>query len=200
MARVEPNSAHVAPLRTCRRPRRVTLRAPPDVVADALAERPSALAPMTDRICANSSKASLLLFAALLPIVNPFGGAPVFLAMTSDCTPELRATIAKRDRRQRVSSCCSRPYRSAPTCSIFSDLSVPVVQVAGGIVVCAAGWELLRSEGVTRRSADLATRRRGNREPRVLSADAADHRRARARYRLRSRSAPTIRATCTRCS
>jgi multiple antibiotic resistance protein len=38
----------------------------------------------------------LLLFAALLPIVNPFGGAPVFLAMTSDCTSELRAKIAKR--------------------------------------------------------------------------------------------------------
>ena len=38
----------------------------------------------------------LILFAALLPIVNPFGGAPVFLAMTSDCTRELRAAIARR--------------------------------------------------------------------------------------------------------
>ena len=36
----------------------------------------------------------LLVIAALLPIVNPFGGAPVFLAMTADCTAELRAGSA----------------------------------------------------------------------------------------------------------
>ena len=38
----------------------------------------------------------LLVFAALLPIVNPFGGAPVFLAMTADCTPDLRKALATR--------------------------------------------------------------------------------------------------------
>ncbi len=29
----------------------------------------------------------LLVFAALFPIVNPLGGAPIFLAMTSDYAP-----------------------------------------------------------------------------------------------------------------
>ena len=38
----------------------------------------------------------LLVLAALLPIVNPFGGAPVFLAMTADCTAEMRATLAQK--------------------------------------------------------------------------------------------------------
>ena len=38
----------------------------------------------------------LPVLAALLPIVNPFGGAPVFLAMTADCTAELRATFAQK--------------------------------------------------------------------------------------------------------
>src|SRR5206468_5134195 len=38
----------------------------------------------------------LLVLATLLPIVNPFGGAPVFLAMTADCTPPLRATLAQK--------------------------------------------------------------------------------------------------------
>ena len=37
-----------------------------------------------------------LVFAALLPIVNPFGGAPVFLAMTADCSAELRKALATR--------------------------------------------------------------------------------------------------------
>jgi multiple antibiotic resistance protein len=38
----------------------------------------------------------LLVFAALFPIVNPLGGAPIFLAMTSDYTPEERASLAWR--------------------------------------------------------------------------------------------------------
>ncbi len=38
----------------------------------------------------------LLVLATLLPIVNPFGGAPVFLAMTADCTAPLRATLAQK--------------------------------------------------------------------------------------------------------
>jgi multiple antibiotic resistance protein len=38
----------------------------------------------------------LLVFAALFPIVNPLGGAPIFLAMTSDYAPEERASLAWR--------------------------------------------------------------------------------------------------------
>src|ERR1700675_115631 len=91
----------------------------------------------------------LLVFAALLPIVNPFGGAPVFLAMTADCTPEVRASIA-----QRVSVNAFLLLLGAVSIGTyvldFFGLSVPVVQVAGGIVVCAAGWGLLRAENFAR--------------------------------------------------
>ena len=38
----------------------------------------------------------LLVFAALFPIVNPLGGAPIFLAMTSDYAQEERAALAWR--------------------------------------------------------------------------------------------------------
>jgi multiple antibiotic resistance protein len=38
----------------------------------------------------------LLVFAALFPIVNPLGGAPIFLAMTSDYAPEERDSLAWR--------------------------------------------------------------------------------------------------------
>ncbi len=38
----------------------------------------------------------LLVFAALFPIVNPLGGAPIFLAMTSDYVQEERASLAWR--------------------------------------------------------------------------------------------------------
>jgi hypothetical protein len=36
----------------------------------------------------------LLVFAALFPIVNPLGGAPIFVAMTSRCSPAERAALA----------------------------------------------------------------------------------------------------------
>jgi multiple antibiotic resistance protein len=38
----------------------------------------------------------LLVFAALFPIVNPLGGAPIFVAMTSHCSPAERAALARQ--------------------------------------------------------------------------------------------------------
>jgi multiple antibiotic resistance protein len=94
---------------------------------------------------------TLLVFAALLPIVNPFGGAPVFLAMTADCTPELRATIAKRIAVNAFLLLLGSASIGTYVLDFFG-LSVAVVQVAGGIVVCATGWELLRAESVAKSS------------------------------------------------
>jgi len=37
-----------------------------------------------------------LVYAALLPIVNPLGAAPVFLAMTDGASPLERAVLARR--------------------------------------------------------------------------------------------------------
>jgi multiple antibiotic resistance protein len=90
----------------------------------------------------------LLVTAALLPIVNPFGGAPMFLAMTADCTPELRATLAKKIAINAFVLLLASLFIGTYVLDFFG-LSVPIVQVAGGIVVCAAGWELLRAESTT---------------------------------------------------
>jgi multiple antibiotic resistance protein len=35
-------------------------------------------------------------FAALFPVVNPLGGAPLFLGLTSDCTAKQRGSLALR--------------------------------------------------------------------------------------------------------
>jgi multiple antibiotic resistance protein len=88
----------------------------------------------------------LLVFAALLPIVNPFGGAPLFLAMTADCTPDERASLARRVAVNAfvllIASVATGSYVLE-----FFGLSVPVVQVAGGLVVSAFGWSLLQHPG-----------------------------------------------------
>ena len=85
------------------------------------------------------------MIAALLPIVNPFGGAPVFLAMTADCTAALRATLAQKIAVNAFILLLASLFVGTYVLEFFG-LSVPIVQVAGGIVVCANAWELLRAE------------------------------------------------------
>ena len=87
----------------------------------------------------------LLVFAALLPIVNPFGGAPVFLAMTADCTPDLRKALATRVARNAFVLLFGSIFVGSYVLAFFG-LSVPIVQVAGGLIVCGLGWDLLRQE------------------------------------------------------
>jgi multiple antibiotic resistance protein len=87
----------------------------------------------------------LLVLAALLPIVNPFGGAPVFLAMTADCTPQLRRVLARKIAVNAFVLLLGSVFVGTYVLDFFG-LSVPVVQVAGGILVSVLGWDLLRQD------------------------------------------------------
>ncbi|GIK87154.1 MAG: MarC family protein [Burkholderiales bacterium] len=88
---------------------------------------------------------TLLVFATLFPIVNPVGGAPVFLALTRGVTSTERALLARRIAINAfllvIASILVGGYVIA-----FFGLSVPVIQVGGGILVCSVAWDLLRSE------------------------------------------------------
>ena len=90
----------------------------------------------------------LLLVAAILPIVNPWGGAPMFLAMTADVSSEVRATLAKKIAINAFVLLLASLFVGTYVLEFFG-LSLPIVQVAGGVVVCASGWELLRAGSVT---------------------------------------------------
>jgi small neutral amino acid transporter SnatA (MarC family) len=80
-----------------------------------------------------------------VPIVNPFGGAPVFLAMTADCSPELRRVLARRIAVNAFLLLLGSVFVGTYVLDFFG-LSVPVVQVAGGILVSVLGWDLLRQD------------------------------------------------------
>jgi multiple antibiotic resistance protein len=105
----------------------------------------------------------LLVIGALLPIVNPFGGAPVFLAMTADCSTELRRALATRVARNAFILLIGSVFIGTYVLDFFG-LSVPIVQVAGGLVVCGLGWDLLRQDATEPGpapavgAADIATR------------------------------------------
>ena len=80
--------------------------------------------------------------AALLPIIDPFGGAPIYLAMTSGLSSEERARTAKLVALNSFMLLLASILIGAYVLDFFG-VSIPAVQVAGGIVVCALAWSLL---------------------------------------------------------
>jgi multiple antibiotic resistance protein len=90
----------------------------------------------------------LLAVGALLPIVDPLGGAPIYLAMTAGLTPEERARMAKTVAVNSFLLLIASTLIGAYVLDFFG-LSIPAVQVAGGIVVCAIAWSLLNSPNST---------------------------------------------------
>jgi multiple antibiotic resistance protein len=86
----------------------------------------------------------LLAVGALLPIVDPLGGAPIYLAMTASLTHEERTRMAKAVAINSFLLLVASALIGAYVLDFFG-LSIPAVQVAGGIVVCSIGWSLLNS-------------------------------------------------------
>jgi multiple antibiotic resistance protein len=103
--------------------------------------------------------------AALLPIIDPFAGAPIYLAMTSELTPPERVRMAKLVALNSFVLLIASILVGAYVLDFFG-VSIPAVQVAGGIVVCALAWSLLNgpttpevSDSVNRPTHDSITQR-----------------------------------------
>ena len=84
---------------------------------------------------------ALLEIAALFPIVNPVGTAPIFLSLTRGASAQTRTTLAGKIAVNGfvllVVSMLVGSYILA-----FFGISLPVVQVAGGLVLTSTGWSL----------------------------------------------------------
>src|SRR6201993_122377 len=89
-----------------------------------------------------AAKNLFLIVSALFPIVDPLGGSPFFLAMTNEYRPEVRRAlswqIALNSFVILVASYFVGTYILA-----FFGISLPIVQVGGGLIVVATGWRLL---------------------------------------------------------
>ena len=89
--------------------------------------------------------ALLLVVGGLLPIVNPIGSAPMFLAMTHGADAQTRRVLATKIAINSFILIMGSLIFGAYVLKVFG-LSVPVVQLAGGAVLCALGWNLLNSD------------------------------------------------------
>ena len=97
-----------------------------------------------------TAKSILLIVSALFPIVNPIGGSPVFLLLTQDYSKESRKLLA---RRVAINSFVLLIVSMVVGMHILSffEISLPVVQVGGGLIVVSTGWAMLtRSDQVDR--------------------------------------------------
>jgi multiple antibiotic resistance protein len=96
--------------------------------------------------------------SALFPIVDPIGGAPIFLSLTRDYTPQTRKLLARRIALDSFILMIASFAVGSHVLSFFG-ISLPVVQVGGGLIVISIGWAMLAQKdederGQVRRSVD----------------------------------------------
>ncbi len=91
------------------------------------------------------SAAILVVVGAVLPVVNPPGDAPIFLRLTAGCDEPTRRALARHIAVYSFVLLLGSMLLGSLVLRLFG-LSVPVIQVAGGAVVCALGWKLLNDD------------------------------------------------------
>jgi multiple antibiotic resistance protein len=90
------------------------------------------------------ANAFLLVYAGLFPIVNPIGGAPIFLGLTASFTEAERNALARQVAINSVVLLAGSMFVGSHLL-VFFGITLPVVRVAGGLVVIAYAWTLLQT-------------------------------------------------------
>ena len=88
----------------------------------------------------------LLVYAGLFPIINPIGNAPIFLGLTRHCTDGERRVLALRVAINGFFLLLGSLFVGSHVLEFFG-ITLPVVRIAGGLVVTALGWTLLQAGG-----------------------------------------------------
>ena len=104
--------------------------------------------------CLETAKSIFLILSALFPIVNPLGGSPVFLALTRDYPAQVRRILARKVAMNSFVLLITSFLVGTHVLDFFG-ISIPVVQVGGGLMVIANGWALLRSKEGPDRSGQM---------------------------------------------
>jgi multiple antibiotic resistance protein len=83
-------------------------------------------------------------FLALFPIVDPFGGIPIFFSMTSTWTPQDRRWTAIKTGIWVFIILVTFLFFGRFVLSFFG-ISLPVLKIAGGLIVANAAWGMVTS-------------------------------------------------------
>jgi multiple antibiotic resistance protein len=88
---------------------------------------------------------SLLIVSALFPIVNPLGNSPIFLGLTRDYSSEERTLLSRKIALNGFFLLIASILTGTHVLAFFG-ISLPVVQVGGGLLVIATGWTMLNRQ------------------------------------------------------
>ena len=94
-----------------------------------------------------AAKSLFLILSALFPIIDPLGGSPIFLAMTREYSPNMRRALSWRIAMNSFFLLIGSYFIGTHILSFFG-ISLPVVQVGGGLIVISTGWALLKQGGL----------------------------------------------------
>jgi len=93
-------------------------------------------------------KTFLLAFGALFSIVNPLSGAFIFFGATRELDPKARAAVSRWVSIYAFCIVAASLYIGAYVLSFFG-VTIPVLRVAGGIIVAMSGWQMLNQPDAT---------------------------------------------------
>ena len=86
-----------------------------------------------------------VVFAVLLPILNPAATAPIFLGLTEGASAQTRALLARRIARNMVLLMTGAMLVGSYVLDVFG-ISLPIVRIGGGLLVATNAWRLLQAE------------------------------------------------------
>lgn len=84
----------------------------------------------------------LLAFSALLPLINPLGTALVFVGLVGDAPAETYRRLARMIAINNVIFLAIIELLGSAILNFFG-ISLPIVQLSGGLVIAAIGWGVL---------------------------------------------------------
>lgn len=90
-------------------------------------------------------------FTVLLPLINPLGSALVFLPLVGDAPPKVFHSLARRIAINNIIFLTVIELLGAAILNFFG-ISLPIVQLSGGIVIAAMGWSVLNERNAAAQS------------------------------------------------
>jgi multiple antibiotic resistance protein len=94
-------------------------------------------------VVVETAKSIVFILSVFFPIVNPLGGSPIFLSLTREYSPSERKALARRIAMNSFFLLVGSYLIGTHILSFFG-ISLPVVQVGGGLIVISTGWTMLK--------------------------------------------------------
>lgn len=91
------------------------------------------------------TRVAVLTIATLMPLINPAGTAPIFLSLTTGETDHTRAVLSRRIARNTLITLVAALVGGSWVLVLFG-LSLAEIRIAGGVLVIATAWHLMRTD------------------------------------------------------